>query len=99
MDLQLDGGGPFPGNSGFLSSYGHNSGILGPGNSLAGLNWNGVFGTVPKTFNQLMTCTSAVEGFELAITDSTTATFGATISGSGSNHVKAYCNGANWTVH
>jgi hypothetical protein len=99
MEFQLDLGQSYPGNAGFLTAYGHNSGILGPGNSLPGLNFGGVFGTVPKTFAQLMTCSSAVEGFETAITDSTTATFAATISGGGSNHVKAYCNGTNWTVH
>jgi hypothetical protein len=100
LELQFDMGASYPGNAGFLTAYGHNSGVLGPGNSLPGLNFGGVFGTVPKKFAQLMTCSSAVEGFESAITDSTTATFGATMtSGGGTNHVKAYCNGTNWTVH
>jgi hypothetical protein len=103
MDFQLGLGGPYPGNSGFLRSYGTNSGALGPGGVQHGLQWNGVFGTAPLRFSQLPSCPStgtySLEGFEAAITDSTTATFGATISGGGSNHVKAYCNGTNWTVH
>jgi hypothetical protein len=41
---------------------------------------------------------SPVEGMLVAITDSTTATWGATITGGGSNHVLGYYNGTNWTV-
>lgn len=41
---------------------------------------------------------SPVEGMMQAVTDSTTATWGATITGGGSNHVLAYYNGTNWTV-
>jgi hypothetical protein len=41
---------------------------------------------------------SPVEGMIVAIVDSTTATWGATITGSGSNHVLAYYDGTNWTV-
>ena len=39
-----------------------------------------------------------VEGMLVAITDSNTSTFGATIAGGGSNHVLGYYNGTNWTV-
>ncbi len=39
-----------------------------------------------------------VEGMLVAVTDSNTATWGATIAGGGSNHVLAYYNGTNWTV-
>lgn len=41
---------------------------------------------------------SPVEGMMVAVTDSTTATWGATITGGGANHVLAYYNGTNWTV-
>jgi hypothetical protein len=41
---------------------------------------------------------SPVEGTLQAFTDSTTATWGATITGGGSNHVLGYYNGTNWTV-
>lgn len=46
----------------------------------------------------LVTCNSGNEGYESPVTDSTTATWGATISGSSSHHVLAYCDGTNWTV-
>jgi hypothetical protein len=39
-----------------------------------------------------------VEGMLVPVTDSNTDTWGATISGGGSNHVLAYYNGTNWTV-
>lgn len=41
---------------------------------------------------------SPVEGMRVAVTDSTTTTFGATVTGGGSNHVEAYYNGSAWTV-
>lgn len=41
---------------------------------------------------------SPVEGTVQAFTDSTTATWGATITGGGSNHVLGYYNGTNWKV-
>jgi hypothetical protein len=39
-----------------------------------------------------------VEGMLVAVTDSNTVTWGATIAGGGANHVLAYYNGTNWTV-
>ena len=41
---------------------------------------------------------SPVEGMLVGVTDSMTATWGATITGSGGNHVLAYYNGSAWTV-
>jgi len=52
----------------------------------------------PGLFSTLPTCNSGEEGSEAAVTDSTTNTWGATITGSGGDHVKAYCDGTNWTV-
>lgn len=52
-----------------------------------------------KTASQLPTCNSGIEGRLHAITDANSATFNATIVGGGANHVLAYCNGTNWTVH
>jgi hypothetical protein len=49
-------------------------------------------------FAALPTCNGGTEGTMQAVTDSTTATWGATITGMGGNHVLAYCNGTNWTV-
>ena len=52
----------------------------------------------PVAFAALPGCGANTEGMERAITDSTTNTWGATISGGGSSHVKAYCDGTAWTV-
>jgi hypothetical protein len=49
-------------------------------------------------FSALPTCNSGQEGSIAPVTDSTTNTWGATITGSGSDHVLAYCDSANWTV-
>ena len=58
--------------------------------SAASVRGNAVaFASVPAT---------PVEGMLVAVTDSTTATWGATITGGGANHVLAYYNGTNWTV-
>ncbi|HEX3941376.1 MAG TPA: hypothetical protein VHX11_07840 [Acidobacteriaceae bacterium] len=49
-------------------------------------------------FANLPACASGLEGSTRAITDSTTNTWGDTITGSGSDHVLGYCDGTNWTV-
>lgn len=49
-------------------------------------------------FAALETCGSSIEGAIAGVSDSSTATWGATITNGGSNHVLAYCNGTNWTV-
>ncbi len=51
-----------------------------------------------STFSGLAACGGSTEGRMAAITDSTTNIWGATITGGGSNHVLAYCDGTNWTV-
>lgn len=50
------------------------------------------------TFSTLTACASGLEGGLAPLSDSTTATPGATITGGGTAHVLAYCNGTNWTV-
>lgn len=52
----------------------------------------------PENFSTLPTCSSTFEGSTASVNDSTTNTWGATVSGSGSDHVLAYCDGTNWTV-
>lgn len=61
-------------------------------------NFNGPVTIKPLTFSGLPTCSGTTEGMQSPITDSTTNTWGATITGSGTNHVSAYCDGTNWTV-
>jgi hypothetical protein len=53
----------------------------------------------PVVFSTLPPCAAAYEGDTRAVSDSTTNTWGATITGSGGNHVSAYCDGTNWTVY
>lgn len=55
-------------------------------------------GTGAVAFSTLTACSSTGEGAMIAVADSTTATWGATITGTGSNHVLAFCDGTNWTV-
>lgn len=52
----------------------------------------------PQVFSALATCAGGTEGTIAAVTDSTTVVWGATITGTGMNHVLAFCNGTNWTV-
>lgn len=51
-----------------------------------------------QLFAALGTCNSGAEGTFGPVTDSTTATWGATITGGSTNHVLAYCDGSAWTV-
>lgn len=51
-----------------------------------------------SVFSSLPACTSGVEGSMKPVTDSTVNTWGATVTGGGSNHVLAYCDGSNWSV-
>jgi hypothetical protein len=52
----------------------------------------------PGAFSGLPACASTYEGSTAAVTDSTTNTWGATITGGGSNHVLGYCDGIQWSV-
>lgn len=64
------------------------------------LNPNGfaIPGQQPVAFSTLPACASGIEGTNRAVNDSTTVTWGATITGGSTNHVQAYCDGTNWTV-
>lgn len=68
--------------------------IIQTGNVATGLTDNVV--TAAVTFANRPA--SPVEGMLQPFTDSTTATWGATITGTGSNHVIGYYDGTNWTV-
>lgn len=54
--------------------------------------------TPPGFFSTLPTCAAGTEGARRSVTDSTTNTLGNTITGGGTLHVDAYCDGTNWTV-
>ncbi len=54
--------------------------------------------TDPTTTASLPTCSSTVEGAMRTVSDSTTNTWGATITGGGSDVILGFCDGTNWTV-
>lgn len=51
-----------------------------------------------RAFSSLFACASGYEGSSAPITDSSTATWGATITGGSTNHVMGWCNGSAWTA-
>lgn len=59
------------------------------------LSTGDAFNLAPTAFASLPT---GSEGDLACVTDSNTATWGATIAGGGANNVLAYFNGTNWTV-
>ncbi len=64
----------------------------------AALDVKGAIRTRPVAFASAPGCSSTNEGSVQAINDSSTANWGATITGSGTNHVLGYCDGTVWTV-
>jgi len=52
----------------------------------------------PAAFATYGACNSGAEGTEEAVTNSTTNTWGATVTGGGTSHIKMYCDGTQWTV-
>ena len=80
-----------------LTKHDANGNIIDSGVTESSGGFNGVgFGT--NLFAALPACVSGTEGYMAAVTDSTTNTWGATITGGGSTHVAAYCDGSVWTV-
>jgi hypothetical protein len=61
-------------------------------------SWLGTSARVVPVAYASLPAASGNEGMLRAVTDSTTNTWGATISGSGTHHVLAYSDGTNWTV-
>lgn len=59
--------------------------------------WHGVT-AVAVAFSNLPTCSSSYDGTYATVSDSSTTVLGATVTGSGSGHITAYCNGTNWLV-
>jgi len=58
----------------------------------------GAMRTRPVAFASAPACSSTTEGALLAISDSTVNSWGSTITGGGTNHVLAFCDGTSWTV-
>lgn len=60
-----------------------------------------IFSTLASQLNPITFASkpsSSVKGMVAVFTDSTTATWGATVAGGGANNVLAWFNGSNWTV-
>jgi hypothetical protein len=76
----------------FLNSN-HDHSNAANGGAIANTSFAG-----PVPFASLPACSSSIEGSRGAVSDSTANTWGATVTGGGSNHILAYCDGANWTV-
>jgi hypothetical protein len=77
------------------------SGTISGSTVEASLMMDGTAYLAPQIFSNLTTyeaCASGTKGRTAVVTDSTTNTWGATISGSGSDVVFAFCDGSNWTV-
>ena len=53
----------------------------------------------PYTVATLPTCNSGASGTIASVSDATSPTYNATLTGSGAVHTLAYCNGSNWTAH
>jgi hypothetical protein len=63
--------------------------------------WTGIILTsqlTPQPFSALVGCSTSTEGTQAAVNNSTVNTWGTTITGGGTNHVLAYCDGTTWTV-
>lgn len=61
---------------------------------------NGATYQRPVSFSSVSgLCSGPNEGFAASITDSTTASFNAVVTGGGTNHVAIRCNGTNWVVY
>ena len=53
----------------------------------------------PVLYRTLPSCSPSLKGARQLIGDSSTNTWGATITGSGRDEVMGWCNGSNWTVY
>lgn len=71
-----------------------------------GFNVDGQGNTAAKSMRlskisaaSLPACNAEGEGVLYAVTDANSAVFNAIVEAGGTNHVMAYCNGADWTIH
>lgn len=75
------------------------------GQTLSAEQWNALFSGKTDyplksyTVSTLPTCGAASKGALLFVTDATSPTYNATLTGSGAIVVPAFCNGSAWTAH
>lgn len=63
-----------------------------------GISTDPIVRVPPIAFGSIPICGASTEGAMQSVNDSTTNTWGAAITGGGTNHVMAYCGGTAWTV-
>lgn len=56
------------------------------------------FMITPATVSTLPACSAGTGGSIGSVTDATSASYGAPVSGGGSIHIPVFCNGTNWTI-
>lgn len=89
----------FQGGGGCIYTGGVHPNSVFPGSTNLALPVNTCGDFSPASnLSTMPACNAGTEGRLYAITDSNVSTFGATISGTGANHVMAYCDGTNLTV-
>jgi hypothetical protein len=76
----------------------YSSGPLNSSATITNLSWWGNTAGASFPLASFTACGAHVVGQTAPISDSTTNTWGATITGSGSDPVLGYCDGTNWTV-
>jgi hypothetical protein len=87
-----------PHTTGVTVDVSNNVGTTGTLSTGVGSGLSGALVPKPGTLSQAGSCSGATEGTIAPITDSTTNTWGATITGSGAFHVLGYCDGSVWSV-
>ena len=76
------------------------SATLPAGTPAIAVNASGVnLGPGTTTVGALPSCNAAAAGQEYLVSDASSPTWGATLSGGGSTQVLALCNGSSWTAH
>jgi len=63
------------------------------------LDFHAAIATYITVVASLPTCNSGMKGRFMTVTDATTPTYGATLSGGGAVTAFALCDGSNWTAH
>lgn len=79
--------------TGSCADNNHNGNLIG-----TNLTAYGNMRQIPVMFSMLPACSPAIEGASRAVIDSQSDIGGMIMSGGGSYHEPAYCNGTNWVV-
>lgn len=72
--------------------------VSGVSRQYNGTSWLDEGAPTVVLFAAIGTCNAGVEGTTRTISDGSVITWGTTVAGGGSGHVRAYCDGTNWTV-